>query len=522
MDDKKKISLQNKEYLVFEGGGGKGNAYLGAILVLEEKGYLPIRNNDSKKFIGVAGASAGAITALMVALGLSSDDIEYESIKSINKMDLYNGKGFEFNDFFSEDNPSPGAYRGIEIRDGKDLQIGYAIDGKYVDKEFNQTVADLRKHLTKQYNLDSDVVDLIDRRSLRGLKLAKIDVGKKIQSQPVRKDDPFIRNLYKYEFEVLMKNSKLLKKRLANILKEDPKNVIVKKIYSSFEDYMYNILYDRGLFTGTMQRNYFADLIVRYLNKYHNNSYIISSEYPRKELLKGNEITFSLFYAITGVDLRISCTNMTARKNVIFSKDNTADFPVSEAVGMSMNIPGLFKPVCIKDNRKSLAEENLTGLWVDGGLLNNFPFKAFSNIPLVNYNKVIGIKVTDGPDPVVYEKMGKDPWFTKDPTYKKYIEAYIKEKKALPNRKLPNSSQDMGAVDPSGIFGNTLFSVMGYLLNTWLEDATERQVPQIYDETNVLEVFSYHIGIVDFTPQKNLKEFVVEQARIRAKEKFMI
>lgn len=48
--------------LVFEGGGVKGVAYVGAMQVLARKGYL----NDIKR---VGGTSAGAINALMYALG---------------------------------------------------------------------------------------------------------------------------------------------------------------------------------------------------------------------------------------------------------------------------------------------------------------------------------------------------------------------------------------------------------------------------------------------------------------------
>ncbi len=50
--------------LIFEGGGMKGLAYIGAVQVLEEKRYL----SDIKR---VGGTSAGAINALIFALGYS-------------------------------------------------------------------------------------------------------------------------------------------------------------------------------------------------------------------------------------------------------------------------------------------------------------------------------------------------------------------------------------------------------------------------------------------------------------------
>jgi len=55
--------------LVFEGGGVKGIAYAGAIKVLEKKGVMP-------GVVRVAGTSAGAITAVLLALGASAKEIE--------------------------------------------------------------------------------------------------------------------------------------------------------------------------------------------------------------------------------------------------------------------------------------------------------------------------------------------------------------------------------------------------------------------------------------------------------------
>lgn len=55
--------------LIFEGGGVKGIAYIGALTVLQQKDIL----KDIKR---VGGASVGAITALLVALDYSVDEIK--------------------------------------------------------------------------------------------------------------------------------------------------------------------------------------------------------------------------------------------------------------------------------------------------------------------------------------------------------------------------------------------------------------------------------------------------------------
>lgn len=62
--------------LVFEGGGVKGIAYVGALQVLEAKGIL----NDVRR---VGGASAGAINAVLVGLNYSLTEVE-SILKALN------------------------------------------------------------------------------------------------------------------------------------------------------------------------------------------------------------------------------------------------------------------------------------------------------------------------------------------------------------------------------------------------------------------------------------------------------
>lgn len=62
--------------LVFEGGGVKGIAYVGALKRLEEEGIL---QNIEK----VAGTSAGAMVAVLVGLGFSTDEL-YDILKTLN------------------------------------------------------------------------------------------------------------------------------------------------------------------------------------------------------------------------------------------------------------------------------------------------------------------------------------------------------------------------------------------------------------------------------------------------------
>lgn len=58
-------SMGDIHHLVFEGGGIKGSAYAGCIAALDKLGlYAPVRQ--------IAGTSAGAITASLLATGAGS------------------------------------------------------------------------------------------------------------------------------------------------------------------------------------------------------------------------------------------------------------------------------------------------------------------------------------------------------------------------------------------------------------------------------------------------------------------
>jgi predicted acylesterase/phospholipase RssA len=80
------MSMQKIRYITFEGGGGKGAAYLGAIEVLKEQKIIryfreDLTNEamtthlDPESIKGLAGSSAGAITATLLAAGLMPCDI---------------------------------------------------------------------------------------------------------------------------------------------------------------------------------------------------------------------------------------------------------------------------------------------------------------------------------------------------------------------------------------------------------------------------------------------------------------
>lgn len=65
----------------------------------------------------------------------------------------------------------------------------------------------------------------------------------------------------------------------------------------------------------------------------------------------------------------------------------------------------------------------------------------------------------------------------------------------------------------------TLFPMLGWILNTVLENATISQYREPGAKNKVIDVYAYHIGITDFKADDDLTEFVVRRARERTRRK---
>ena len=74
-----RVPLRDVQYLCFEGGGGKGFAFVGALEALESPALGRKLRFESGRVVGdikgIAGASAGAITAVAVASGYTAAEL---------------------------------------------------------------------------------------------------------------------------------------------------------------------------------------------------------------------------------------------------------------------------------------------------------------------------------------------------------------------------------------------------------------------------------------------------------------
>lgn len=84
------LNASQVRFLILEGGGGKGLVYLGALKALESvrrgngRPILASRNNRLVDIAGVAGSSAGAITALGLSMGMNTNELERISHPNFN------------------------------------------------------------------------------------------------------------------------------------------------------------------------------------------------------------------------------------------------------------------------------------------------------------------------------------------------------------------------------------------------------------------------------------------------------
>jgi NTE family protein len=188
-------------------------------------------------------------------------------------------------------------------------------------------------------------------------------------------------------------------------------------------EYVKSILFHRGMFPGFAVREFLQGEVYRKLYE----RLLLLEKKKRFEVPTFAEMNFRNFYKVTGVDLVITGANITKHKPAIFSRRHTPEFPVAEAVGISMNLPLIFQPVYVEANVPEYLEEfppddkrynthnnkyntkpdDYHGFWVDGGLLNNFPLHAFdfrspqvsSQYPdLKPLNRhILGLRLTEGP-----------------------------------------------------------------------------------------------------------------------------
>lgn len=113
--------------------------------------------------------------------------------------------------------------------------------------------------------------------------------------------------------------------------------------------------------------------IIRDIRRFINEYGLYKGDYFYnliKKIIKGknfkSDITFLDLYKKTGNELLLTGTNLNHRRTDYFHYKTSPFLEVAKAVRITMSIPCLFKSVRYEGN-----------VYVDGGMLNNYPFDAF-------------------------------------------------------------------------------------------------------------------------------------------------
>jgi NTE family protein len=327
-----KLPPDRVHYLSFEGGGGKGAAYLGALAALAhpEIGLLQHetatddyhlrRWTDADEFgiRGVAGASVGAVTAALLASGWGVRAL-YEDVVS-DRTALAS--------FFDA---AETTHRKVPVA----LRAG----------EESSPQASGSSHSASC---------LVESRG---------EFGRRLDTHPVwaMVDVPL--------------------GKLAALLTPNP---AVRQFFTDPIGHLQNLRVDYGLFSGCPGQS-FLEASVRNGRFVRRES---DSREGRSDAGKQN-VTFSEHRRRSGIDLVLTGTNLrTGRGAYLSDRHGLGRMTVADGVRISMGLPLVFKPV-----RVSHEEPRYDGLWVDGGVLNNNPIHAFDHGDGTFNDAVLGLRL---------------------------------------------------------------------------------------------------------------------------------
>ncbi len=416
-----KLTINDLKYIVMEGGGGKGAVYKGAISALESlmsklfntvkpedlgdrkpailDYYLKDDSNENPIIQGVAGASAGAITAFALALGLNSDEIE-QILK------------YDFDNFLK--NVDVGKYRMI---DGEgNLSIGEderntETDRKEIGKKttkfefnFKQKSTQIGDNVIKSSKRNF-IVDIIFKVLTDGVtsNLQQITnfLSSLFKNNSPEDAPPFLRGLL--HWAIRPNNNLLAKMGVAHFIRVIFLDITIPKVLhlpiKIDAKSISALISDRGMFSGFAVREFFMDVIIyaatrktilykgliklfekedkddinrtklfgdlgkkinvsdiKLLLNYKDSFNIedkdrrVNSKIGENDNLKDvlellSNLTFEQLYEITKVNFGLSVSNYTTGMPLYFGYEWTPDFRVMEAVGASMSIPPAIKPL---------------------------------------------------------------------------------------------------------------------------------------------------------------------------------
>ncbi|MHA1418867.1 MAG: patatin-like phospholipase family protein [Candidatus Heimdallarchaeaceae archaeon] len=354
-----KVSKETVKYLSFEGGGGKGVAYIGALEVMKELDILSYFDKEkdgktykrltSKKILGVAGTSVGSVVALLVACGYMPEEMEKILMTKIGLNIL--------------DTVEFGKMPTIYTQEYPDIVIQ---DPRFKDAE-KFMKASWSEYMSSEDKKISDLLKIpINRLQGRSLQLLSL----------------LLRGFLSHEAKKVFSKESSSKENLVNIKKLIHSETISPALKLALKDpiHSFNSLkYEYGIFLGKTAREMFDSWI------------------EQKSGIQN--CTFKMFEKEFNIDLVIPAVCVNS-KEVFFFRNNRKwkDLCVADAVRMSISIPYLFKPVLMKNTKGGVSsvtdEIHSANFMIDGGARNNFPIHVFDKKNSTKLNpSVIGLSL---------------------------------------------------------------------------------------------------------------------------------
>jgi predicted acylesterase/phospholipase RssA len=306
-------------------------------------------------FKGISGSSAGAINSFLLSLGMTSDEIDFE-LGRPDWLEAYKSAG----DKGSLPNSTVYTQFGLSRSTSKFKPISRA------------------EKFMSPPNMDNIICVMEKYKSNNATSYIRPTPINTLSSKIT------MPNLFRFIVPIIKWF------RLSHNIDSLFLNILLSSIdQGRGTEYLFSALCHRGLFSGYETVEFFEEMFIKYLkpkivdpnNKMFENyeSYINVNQPPRN-------ITFKEYYAVTGIDLVVTGTNISQGKPKYFSVYHTPDFPVILAVCISMTFPVVFKPKYVEFQVNKALDKfddyNLgyKGMYVDGGMLNNLPFHAFDKI----------------------------------------------------------------------------------------------------------------------------------------------
>lgn len=357
-----RLRVDQVRYLALEGGGGKGFAFLGAVAELESRGV--INHSASGAPLGIAGSSAGAITATLVAAGMSASELKT----------LLETKNFD--EFFD----GPDLHQRLEADDPGQVPNVEAWWKNHQQEALRllaltRVLKTFKGELTLTDVLTGFSAQVEQTVSAMILEMRQRDARQVVPPATVLRelDGAFQR------WRGLLRSTALLLGAAPSAWDEHVNMAAIKALLEHPATFGASLATAGGLYPGISAWDWLDRLIAA-----------LMARRSGRPAVEHRRASFRDFFALFRCDLAITGTNLSTGKSEVFSRETTPQLPVATAVRISMGLPIIFKPVVITyaDWKRmaylhgpvgSMPKEKLVGSWIDGGVLNNLPVRVFES-----------------------------------------------------------------------------------------------------------------------------------------------